>query len=158
VYITPAYVPPEIVMGSRQQDAYMDIWSCGVLAYRILAGTFPFSSVDPTSLMFSIVHEQQKDIRIASPVVPETVAGTVFDCLNKNKLLRPPALGPLIESLENYITELGVRDVQECLRDYLNGPFKIPPYLTGLLVRYHLRKGEAMRDAGDVLCAEAHFG
>src|SRR5271157_6457845 len=25
VYVTPAYVPPEVVMGSRQQDVYMDI-------------------------------------------------------------------------------------------------------------------------------------
>ena len=158
VYITPAYVPPEVVMGSRQQDVYMDIWSCGVLAYRILAGKFPFSSIDPTSLMFSIVHERQKEIRIAAPFVPETVAGTVFDCLNKDKQLRPPTLGPLIESLENYIIELGVRDVQKCVCDYLNGPFRIPPYLTGLLVRYHLRKGEVLRDAGDVLGSEAHFG
>jgi serine/threonine protein kinase len=158
VYITPAYVPPEVVMGSRQQDVCMDIWSCGVLAYRILAGKFPFSSIDPTSLMFSIVHERQKDIRIASPVVPENVAGTVFDCLNKDKQLRPPTLGPLIASLENYINELGVRDVQKCVCDYLNGSFRIPPYLKGLLVRYHLRKGEALRDAGDVLGSEAHFG
>jgi hypothetical protein len=158
VYITPAYVPPEVVMGSRQQDVCMDIWSCGVLAYRILAGEFPFFSIDPTSLMFSIVYEKQKDIRLAAPFVPETVAGTVFDCLNKDKQLRPPTLGPLIQSLENYIIELGVRDIQKCVCDYLNGSFRIPPYLTGLLVRYHLRKGEALRDAGDALGSEAHFG
>jgi serine/threonine protein kinase len=157
VYITPAYVPPEVVMGSRQKDVYMDIWSCGVLAYRILAGELPFFSTDPTSHMFSIVHEREKDIRIASPVVPDTVVGAVFDCLNKDKLLRPPTLGPLIESLENYVTELGVRDVQKCVCDYFNGPFGIPSYLAGLLVRYHLRKGEVLRDAGDALGSEAHF-
>lgn len=158
VFITPAYVPPEVVMGGRQRDVLMDIWSCGVLAYRILAGRFPFFSVDPTSLMFSIVYEKQKDIRLDAPVVPETVAGTVFDCLNKDKTLRPPTLGPLIQSLENYIIELGVRDVQKCVVDYLNGPFKIPPYLTGLLVRYHFRKGEVLLKAGDLLGSEAHFG
>ncbi len=157
VYITPAYVPPEVVMGSRQKDVYMDIWSCGVLAYRILAGELPFISTEPTSHMFSIVHEREKDIRIASPVVPDTVVGAVFDCLNKDKLLRPPTLGPLIESLENYVTELGVRDVQKCVCDYLNGPFRIPSYLAGLLVRYHLKKGEVLRDAGDALDSEAHF-
>jgi serine/threonine protein kinase len=153
----PAYVPPEVIMGGRQRDVFLDIWSCGVLAYRILAGRFPFFSKDPAALTFSIVYEKHKDIRLAAPVVPETVAGTVFDCLNKDKRERPPTLGLLIETLENYIVELGVRDIQKCVADYLNGPFRIPPYLTGLLVRYHLRKGEVMRNAGDMLGSEAHF-
>ncbi len=157
VFVTPAYVPPEVVMGSRQQDVYMDIWSCGVLAYQILAGERPFFSVDPASLMFSIVYEREREVRLLAPVVPDTVAGAVFNCLNKDKLLRPPTLGPLIESLENFITELGVRDVQKCVCDYLGGSFTTPPYLAGLLVRYHLRKAEVLRDAGDALGSEAHF-
>jgi serine/threonine protein kinase len=158
VFMTPAYIPPEVIMGSRKRDAYLDIWSCGVLTYSILAGELPFFSEDPTSHMFSIVYDREKDIRIATPIVPDTVAGAVYDCLNKDPMLRPPTLGPLIESLENFITELGIRDIQKCVCDYLTRSFTIPPYLAGLLVRYHLRKGEVLRDAGDALGSEAHFG
>jgi|WetSurMetagenome_2_1015567.scaffolds.fasta_scaffold00079_24 hypothetical protein len=152
-----AYVAPEIIMNKKERDTYLDIWSCGVVAYGVFAGEPPFFSPDSTTILFSIVNEREKEIRLLAPIIPETVAGAIFDCLNKDKLLRPPTLAPFIGALENFIAELGVRDIQKCIGSYCGESFSVPSYLTGLLVRYHLRKADVMRDAGDALGSEAHF-
>ena len=65
VFITPGYMPPELASGNDGENVLMDIWSTGVLAYRIICGVLPFASDDIRKLIFSIVHEQRK--RMFSP-------------------------------------------------------------------------------------------
>ena len=43
---TPAYVAPEVVMGSRAADRRIDFYSLGCVAYRCLTGRTPFESDD----------------------------------------------------------------------------------------------------------------
>ena len=39
---TPSYMPPEIVQKKDYLGSNADIWSCGILLYAMLCGSFPF--------------------------------------------------------------------------------------------------------------------
>ncbi|KAA6382829.1 MAG: hypothetical protein EZS28_021645 [Streblomastix strix] len=50
---TIPYMPPELIMsGSKTKaDAKVDLWSTGIMLYRILTHSFPFESVDTQDVM-----------------------------------------------------------------------------------------------------------
>jgi serine/threonine protein kinase len=157
VFMTPGYMPPEVASGSRRQDVYMDIWSTGVLAYRIICGSLPFASSDVRKLVYSIVHEKQKDVRSIVPTLPDDLAKAVTACLEKNPQDRPPSLDKLIESLENYLYDLGVRDAEKMILNYIGNKDAAEKAIAGLLVQYHMQKGNDYLDEGNAVQSDAHF-
>ncbi len=53
---SPSFMSPEQVR-NRDFDGRADLFSLGVVLYRLLTGKLPFSSQDLTSLLYQIVHE-----------------------------------------------------------------------------------------------------
>ncbi len=51
---SPQYVSPEVLLG-KGYNAAVDVWSCGVIAYCLLAGYTPFYGEDQPSLFRQIV-------------------------------------------------------------------------------------------------------
>jgi hypothetical protein len=108
-------------------------------------------------LVYSIVHTKEKDIRLLVPTLPYDLGSAVGACLEKNPLHRPASLDQLIESLENYLYDLGVKDVEKMIRDYIADKDSVDREISGLLLHYHLRKGNDFLDAGNRAFSEAHF-
>ena len=52
---TPSYMAPEIIMKKKYIGQYVDIWSLGVLLYRILCGKFPFQGTNENELYQNIM-------------------------------------------------------------------------------------------------------
>jgi serine/threonine protein kinase len=157
VFITPGYMPPEVASGSKGQDVFMDIWSTGVLAYRLICGTLPFVSPDVRKLVYSIVHEKEKDVRIIVPTLPDDLAGAVMACLQKNPQSRPPSLDQMIDSLENYLYDLGIRDAEKMIMTYIANKEAAEKAIAGLLIQYHMQKGNDFLDAGNTVQSDMHF-
>ena len=157
VFITPGYMPPELASGSDGQEVSMDIWSTGVLAYRIICGTLPFASEDIRKLIFSIVHEKERDVQSVVPALPDDLAAAVRACLEKNPRKRPPTLDNMIEFLENYVYDLGVRNIEKMIMSYVANKDASETEIEGLLVQYHMQKGNDYLDAGNISKSEAHF-
>jgi len=42
---TPAYAPPEILLGTQYKGPEVDVWSLGVVLYSMLTGEFPFTTI-----------------------------------------------------------------------------------------------------------------
>jgi hypothetical protein len=85
---TPLYMPPEQWL-NRTVDARSDVYSLGVIAYRMLAGEVPFSGRTATLYM--------EHIRAAPPPLsertsqlPKAVASLVMGALEKDATRRPP--------------------------------------------------------------------
>jgi tRNA A-37 threonylcarbamoyl transferase component Bud32 len=157
VFITPGYMPPEVASGGHRQDVFMDIWSTGVLAYRTICGTLPFASGDVRKLVYSIVHEKPKDIRIFVPTLPDDLINAVKACLEKVPQSRPSSLDQVIESLESYIYDLGVRDIEKMIMNYITNKGAAERAIADLLVQYHMQKGNEFLDAGNRVKSDAHF-
>jgi serine/threonine protein kinase len=157
IFITPSYVPPEVATGSGNQDIFTDIWSMGVLAYRITCGRLPFVGEDIRKLVYSIVHEKEKDIQMIVPSLPDDLAESFRGCLRKNPKDRIASLDPVIESLEKFIYDLGVRDIEKMVMNYVSDRHSVDPALAGLLLQYHMQKGNEYLDAGNSLKSDVHF-
>jgi serine/threonine-protein kinase len=83
---TPSFLAPEVVDGERATPA-SDVWSLGVVAYRMLNGRHPFHATMLASLFYAI---QTTDPPPCETDVPPHLAGLVLDCLAKDPAARPP--------------------------------------------------------------------
>jgi serine/threonine-protein kinase len=83
---TPSFLAPEVVNGARATPA-SDVWSLGVVAYRMLNGRHPFQATMLASLFYAI---QTADPPPCEPDVPPHLAGLILDLLAKDPAARPP--------------------------------------------------------------------
>jgi serine/threonine protein kinase len=154
---TPLYMSPEQASGEEEKSIQMDIWSVGVLLSRILTGDYPFKGDNVPAILFSIVQSQQPPIEELVPTLPEDLAGSINLCLEKDRAARLTGLGAVIEALQNYFYEIGVRDTAEMIRRYGADPATTIKDLSSLLLEYHGRKGIELQATGDKERAAAHL-
>jgi len=76
---TVAYMSPEQITGG-EVDGRSDIFSLGIVFFEFLSGVHPFRGDFPAALMYSIVNEDPPGL----PFLPDSVAGLVARCLEKN--------------------------------------------------------------------------
>jgi len=84
---TPIYMSPEQCRGEAL-DARSDIYSLGVIAYKMLTGEPPFSGEMSTVIRLHL-EEPPPPIRDKNPKVPKRVADLVMSALSKNPSERP---------------------------------------------------------------------
>jgi len=93
---TPLYMAPEVVMGDEPAPS-TDVWSFGVLLYRLLQGRTPFVGRGMSGLVHSILNEEP--IPMGSEV-PLSVQELVTHCLQKDESLRPASGHELLVALD----------------------------------------------------------
>ena len=79
---TFAYAAPEQISGG-QVDNRSDLYSFGVLLYRLLTGRRPFDDDDPHMLARKHVHSKPPNPRDLVPAIPEDVEDVVLKLLEK---------------------------------------------------------------------------
>ena len=94
---TPQYVAPEVIKGRRAGPAG-DIWSAGVLAYRMVSGRLPFAG--------DTLPELFEQIQFAEPAptdadIPKGLEALIQDCLAKDPHDRPKSCAHLLAHLED---------------------------------------------------------
>jgi serine/threonine protein kinase len=154
---TPLYMSPEQASGEEKKNIQMDVWSVGVLIYRIITGDYPFKGDNVPAILYNIVQSQQPSMLELAPSLPDDLAQNIDLCLEKDRDGRLPNLGPLIESLQCYFYEIGVRDTAEMIRRYLTDPAAAVKTLSNLLMEYHGRKGIEFQEQGNAAKAAAHL-
>ncbi|HEU5186423.1 MAG TPA: serine/threonine-protein kinase, partial [Gemmatimonadaceae bacterium] len=55
---TPAYMSPEQALGERELDGRSDIYSLGIIGYRMLTGQLPFRAPSSAAMMLKHLSEQ----------------------------------------------------------------------------------------------------
>lgn len=93
---TPLYMAPE-TLGGEEACVASDLWSVGVLAYRMLAGRPPFGGRDRGEVL--------EAVRAARPAalgtrVPRRLAGWVGGCLARDPSRRPSSAREALAGLE----------------------------------------------------------
>jgi hypothetical protein len=98
---TPEYLSPEQAMGAPL-DARSDLYSLGVLAYRMLAGQLPFQGPNARDYLLQHVSAAPRSLLQLAPQVasqPE-LAAMVMRCLGKDPRTRPQSAEDLVRALE----------------------------------------------------------
>ena len=84
---TVDYIPPEQARG-HEVDGRSDLYSVGVMAYRMLSGRLPFEAATPTAMLFQHAYETPKPLGEAAPDVPEALAALVDKLMAKDPASR----------------------------------------------------------------------
>jgi tRNA A-37 threonylcarbamoyl transferase component Bud32 len=93
------YMAPEQIRGARRVDGRADVYSLGVMAYRMLTGQLPFQGGNLSAVMMAHLHEPPPDPRLAAPDMPEAVAQAIVRALAKDPDERPPTAGVMVKAM-----------------------------------------------------------
>jgi eukaryotic-like serine/threonine-protein kinase len=80
---TPTYMSPEQLLAPKEVDARSDVWSLGILMYRMLAGKPPFAGETMPELCARILTSPIPRLASSRPDVPEDLARVIRRCLSR---------------------------------------------------------------------------
>jgi serine/threonine-protein kinase len=98
---TPAYMAPEAFDGQRSVQT--DVWSAGVILFRLLAGCLPFAEGDVMSLMRAI---SSKEPTTLSAAIPRPVQDTVARSLRKDPAQRYSTANQMRQALQEAFRQI----------------------------------------------------
>jgi serine/threonine protein kinase len=100
---TPEYMSPEQAQG-EEVDYRTDIYSLGVVLFRMLTGTAPFVRSTPAAVLLAHVAYDPPLTSQISPTVPKSVEAVVLKAMSKDCGLRYQSAGQLARDLRVAIT------------------------------------------------------
>jgi serine/threonine-protein kinase len=98
---TPEYMSPEQARGLSDIDHRSDIYSLGVLGYRMLMGRPPFRGPNAADIFAKHINEAPMPLRDINPTIPKDFADAIMRCLKKDPGDRFPTAMDLRSALES---------------------------------------------------------
>jgi len=102
---TVAYMSPEQAQG-EEVDGRTDLWSLGVVLYEMMTGELPFKGDRDVSIIYSIVHEAPRSLKVRKPPVPEELQHVVARALKKKREARYGSADEVLKDLKAYQSAL----------------------------------------------------
>lgn len=95
---TPEYMSPEQALGSKI-DHRSDVYSLGVVVYKLLSGRGPFERSTPYAITYGHVHEPPPPLRSINPDVSPAVESVILKALAKKPSDRYDSAGEMVRAL-----------------------------------------------------------
>ena len=96
---TVSYMSPEQAQGA-EVDSRSDIWSLGVLLYRMVAGRYPFEGQHQSAVMYAVINEPHPPLTSLRTGVPMELERIVGKALAKNPAERYQSVSDLLVDLK----------------------------------------------------------
>jgi eukaryotic-like serine/threonine-protein kinase len=96
---SPPYMSPEQIRSLKSVDARTDIWSIGVILYRLLAGRRPFAGETLLAICASIAADTPQPLTSIRPDVPPELDEIVRRCLAKEVSERVQTIAELAQGI-----------------------------------------------------------
>jgi tetratricopeptide (TPR) repeat protein len=105
---TPAYMSPEQVRGKREAiGPHSDVWSLGVMLYRILSGADPFTGTSLSEIGTAICHGRPKPLREHDPSIDASLQAVCACALSPQPANRYPDGEGFAEALDEALQGVG---------------------------------------------------
>ncbi|MBX3226690.1 MAG: serine/threonine protein kinase [Labilithrix sp.] len=99
---SPPYMSPEHVKDPRNVDGRADLWSLGVVAYRLLSTRFPFPGETTGEVLAAILESRPAKLRSLGVNVPEEIDHIIDRCLKRDRDDRYDDAGQLARAFAPY--------------------------------------------------------
>ncbi|MCK4761161.1 MAG: protein kinase [Candidatus Aminicenantes bacterium] len=112
---SPQYMSPEQAAGDRL-DARSDIYSLGIIFYRLVAGELPFSGDNPIKIVLQHMKEPMPDLKKIVPSIPDRAVEIIERMTRKKPADRYDNCRELlsdVDALKNLPDAAEVRPVQQ---------------------------------------------
>jgi cephalosporin-C deacetylase-like acetyl esterase len=133
---TVAYMSPEQTEGTYV-DHRADIWALGIILYEMLSGERPFKGEYEQAVMYSILNEEPRPIKMVNTAVPPELEQIVSKTLRKNPESRYLTAAEMLKDLKGYqasqsAAELGEFNLKTFLRRFSKPKVAVP--LVGMIL------------------------
>jgi len=82
---SPYYMAPEQMRSARTVDARADIWSLGVILYRLITGRLPFVGQNATELIAKVLETEAPPPSSVRPDLPPALEAVILRCLRRSR-------------------------------------------------------------------------
>ena len=123
---SPNYMAPEQLLGCSTIDARADVWSLGVVLYRLATGTLPFAGQSITEVYAHILHTEPRRPSEVCPGLPRAFDDLVLRCLKKPADERPRNVRILTAALRKILRH-GSRTNRSALYPVIDRPSSTGP-------------------------------
>ena len=101
---TLAYMSPEQMLSSRSVDHRADIWSMGVVLFRLLANALPFEDDgDGLAIVNQVINGTPASLASVDPTFPPGLCAAVTCCLQKDREHRYQTAMELADALSPFV-------------------------------------------------------
>ena len=102
---SPGYMSPEQITTPQLVDARSDIWSLGVVLYRLLTNTLPFGGTSLVEVLSHILNATPPPLAELKPGLDAELHAIVARCLEKDPAARYDTMTQVAEALQGYLAD-----------------------------------------------------
>ncbi len=109
---TPRYMAPEHISGENVFGEWSEIYSLGLIMYRLFAGRFPKKADNPKKdyLIFDFGFSKAEDPQNVNPSIPDELAGIIKKSIRRKRDQRFQTFEELMEALEALQKDTAIQD------------------------------------------------